>query len=150
MSPQGELYKCSMDQHVQAFITTLFFMLNNKYDAWQLDNVLQLSCATNPRIKCNTSAQAAVKQYSIDFLAAFAPVAVPTANHGANGAMITSCICHGCPWSSLVLEGKNTYTHVHEWYQASIANKIRDDGNSFCVCRFAASEQQRHAAIQVV
>ena len=32
-----------------------------------------------------------------------------------NGGMITSCICHGCPWSDLVLEGKTTFQHYFDW-----------------------------------
>jgi hypothetical protein len=27
-----------------------------------------------------------------------------------------SCICHGCPWGDLRLEGKNSYQHYADWY----------------------------------
>jgi hypothetical protein len=47
---------------------------------------------------------AAVLQYGEDFLAQFEPVTTK----GVNGAMITSCICHGCPWATLELEGKTS------------------------------------------
>jgi len=33
-----------------------------------------------------------------------------------NGGMITSCICHGCPWPALQLDGKNSYQHYADWY----------------------------------
>ena len=28
-----------------------------------------------------------------------------------NGGMITSCICHGCPWGALELDGKLSFQH---------------------------------------
>ena len=33
-----------------------------------------------------------------------------------SGGLITSCICHGCSWSSLALEGKTSYEHYAAWY----------------------------------
>ena len=33
-----------------------------------------------------------------------------------HGGMITSCMCHGCPWPDLVLEGKSTYQHYADWF----------------------------------
>ena len=33
-----------------------------------------------------------------------------------NGGMITSCICHGCPWSVLKVEGKTSYQHYADWF----------------------------------
>jgi hypothetical protein len=29
--------------------------------------------------------------------------------------MITSCICHGCPWPTLEVEGKTSYQHYAAW-----------------------------------
>jgi hypothetical protein len=34
----------------------------------------------------------------------------------ANGGMITSCICHGCPWGDLKLDGKSSYQHYADWF----------------------------------
>eukprot|EP00041_Stephanoeca_diplocostata_P011445 m.189921 g.189921 ORF g.189921 m.189921 type:complete len:414 (+) comp18538_c0_seq5:231-1472(+) len=95
---------CFMSPHMQQFIQTPFFMFNSKYDAWQLQNELQTEWVTKPE-------QDAVLQYGEDFLKQFAPV--PT--EGKNGAMITSCICHGCPWSSLKLANKTSYEHYADW-----------------------------------
>ena len=52
-------------------------------------------------------------QYGKDFLAQFQPV---TAS-GRNGAFITSCICHGCPWPSneIALGGVGAYTAYANW-----------------------------------
>merc|ERR1712203_1229256 len=56
--------------------------------------------------------QDAVIQYGVDFLAQFKPVQ----SEPKNGAMITSCICHGCPWPQLELEGKTSYQHYADWF----------------------------------
>merc|ERR1719329_48807 len=40
----------------------------------------------------------------------------PVQSESQNGAMITSCICHGCPWAQLELEGKTSYQHYADWY----------------------------------
>lgn len=96
---------CFMSPHMQQFIETPFFVFNSKYDAWQLANELQTNWATKPE-------QDAVLQYGVDFLNQFKPIQ----SEPKNGALITSCICHGCPWSDLVLEGKNTYQHYASWF----------------------------------
>jgi hypothetical protein len=41
---------------------------------------------------------------------------VYTAPESKNGGMITSCICHGCPWSDLILEGQTTEQHYFAWF----------------------------------
>jgi len=33
--------------------------------------------------------------------------------------MITSCICHGCPWNDLVLDNKTSYEHYAAWFAGS-------------------------------
>ena len=53
-------------------------------------------------------------QYGKDFLNQLAPVYL--GGETKHGGMITSCICHGCPWPSLVLEGKNSYQHYADWF----------------------------------
>ena len=49
-------------------------------------------------------------KYGKDFLADFTPVRA----EDKNGAFITSCICHGCPWTSptaLNIDGKSVHQH---------------------------------------
>jgi len=98
---------CFMSPHMQDTIETPFFMFNSKYDAWQLGNEFQ-SHWTTP------AEQAGVLQYGKDFLAQFAAV-YQDPGGTKNGAMITSCICHGCPWSTLELEGKTSFQHYAAW-----------------------------------
>lgn len=78
---------------------------NSRFDAWQLANINQAGWKTAPE-------QAAVFQYGADFLSAWSAV-VPRS--GLNGAFITTCICHGCNWTSFVLDGKNAYGHYAAW-----------------------------------
>jgi len=102
--PETKHY-CFMSPHMQQFIQTPFFMSNSKYDAWQLGNILQTRWKT-------AETQAAVIQYGEDFLEQFKPVQ----SEPRNGAMITSCICHGCPWNQLVLDGQQSYQHYADWF----------------------------------
>jgi hypothetical protein len=107
---------CFMSPHMQEFIETPFFMFNSKYDAWQLGNIFQSNWETKEE-------QAGVLQYGKDFMKQLAPVYLPASDGGGsgsggkgkNGGMITSCICHGCPWSDLVVEGKTTFEHYFDW-----------------------------------
>lgn len=96
---------CFMSPHMQQFIQTPFFMFNSKYDAWQLANELQTEWKTKAE-------QEAVLQYGEDFLQQFKAIQ----GEGKHGAMITSCICHGCPWQNFMLEGKSSYQHYAAWY----------------------------------
>jgi len=102
---------CFMSPHMQSFISTPFYVFNSKYDSWQLANILQ----TNWQTKAE---QDAVLQYGLDFLKQFSPIQ----QEGPNGAFITSCICHGCPWSTLVLDSKTPYGHYAAWHNGLIAH----------------------------
>jgi len=95
---------CFMSPHMEDVVQSPLFVFNSKYDAWQLANELQTKWAT-------AAEQKAVLQYGEDFLAQFEPLKA----NPKNGAMITSCICHGCPWTELALEGKTTYEHYAAW-----------------------------------
>ena len=37
--------------------------------------------------------------------------------------MSQSCICHGCPWPALVLDGKNSYQHYAAWFVGNDTGK---------------------------
>ena len=102
-----EPHLCFMSPHMQDAIETPFFMLNSKYDAWQLGNEFQS--------KWDTAAErAGVLQYGRDFMTQLSPVY--QSGETKHGGMITSCICHGCPWPVLELEGKTTYEHYADWF----------------------------------
>ena len=98
---------CFMSPHMVTNIKTPVFVFNSKYDAWQLSNEFQSDWAT-------AAEQKGVLQYGIDFMSQFAAVAADE----KNGAFITSCICHGCPWSdptALNIDGLSVYQHYAAW-----------------------------------
>ena len=93
-------------------------MFNSKYDAWQMTNILQVPCLANPKhhsTTCDADERAAVIKYGQAFMEDFQPVTM----QAKNGAMITSCICHGCNWASITLDNKNSYEHYAEWYEGT-------------------------------
>ena len=56
------------------------------------------------------------KRYGKDFLADFAPVS-QGAGQDKNGAFITSCICHGCPWNDSTLKELEIGIEGFEWFE---------------------------------
>jgi len=117
-----EPHYCFMSPHMAKFMNTPFFMFNSRFDAWQMDNDLQIPCSAGEpnHPKCNSTEQAAIVQYGADFITALQPVVESAPK---NGAFITSCICHGCNWTGLVLEGATSYHHYLNWFQGKSAVK---------------------------
>ena len=103
---------CFMSPHMQDSMETPFFMFNSKYDAWQLGNEFQSSWQTKDE-------QKGVLQYGEDFMAQLAPAYL--GGETKNGGMITSCICHGCPWNALTLQGKTSNEHYADWFYGKTA-----------------------------
>jgi hypothetical protein len=110
-----EPWLCFMSPHMQDVIQTPFFVFNSKYDAWQLENELKTTWSSTDKQELD-----AVLQYGKDFLRDFQPV--QTAKK--NGAFITSCICHGCPWDveannatgTLAVNGVSPWKAYANWY----------------------------------
>jgi hypothetical protein len=89
---------------MQKFVKTPFFIFNSKFDAWQLSNELH-SYKTD-----------LVVQYGKDFMSQFSPMY----SEPKNGAFITTCVCHGCPWSALTLTNDSkltSYNHYAAWHE---------------------------------
>lgn len=98
---------CFMSPHMVDVIKTPLFVFNSKYDSWQLGNEFQSGWETPDE-------QAGVLQYGRDFLAQFKAVQADS----KNGAFITSCICHGCPWfdpTALKIDDKSVVQHYAAW-----------------------------------
>eukprot|EP00939_MAST-03C_sp_MAST-3C-sp1_P000133 g133.t1 len=104
-----EPWLCFMSPHMEDVIETPFFVFNSKYDAWQLANEFQSSWTTKAE-------QDGVLDYGVGFLQDFKPVEADS----KNGAFITSCICHGCPWqdpTALIFDkGPSPYRAYGSWY----------------------------------
>ena len=102
---------CFMSPHMQDVIKTPFFVFNSKYDDWQLNEILKVNPWSG-----NATRQQAILQYGTDFLTDFQPV---VQENDKNGAFITSCICHGCPWNdpdALTFNTLNPYQAYANWY----------------------------------
>jgi len=111
---------CFLAPHLLPFIETPLFVLNSKYDQWQLTNELQSDWKTE-------ETQSAVEAYGNDFLSALLPLVKET----GNGGFITSCICHGCAWDKLSLNGTVGGTPIsangYSWY-ALWASGLGEEG----------------------
>lgn len=59
---RDEPHKCFMSPHMNMFVETPFFMFNSRFDAWQMDNDLQVPChaGESNHQKCTTAEQAAI------------------------------------------------------------------------------------------
>lgn len=78
------------------------------FDAWQISNILQIAqWSTKPE-------QDAIVEYGMSFLSQFAAANRQAADR--NGAFISTCICHACPFPTLELEGKTAFQHYAAWY----------------------------------
>lgn len=115
LHPQ-EPHLCFMSPHAQAVMRTPFFMFNSRYDHWQLANEFQSAWQTEAE-------RNGVIKYGEDFLTQLAPV-YAGGEGKKNGGMITSCICHGCPWAQLVLENKTSFQHYADWFYGATAGGL--------------------------
>jgi hypothetical protein len=92
--PTEQQHYCVMSPHMVQFIQTPFFVFNSRFDAWQLENILQISgWKTKP-------VQEAVLQYGADFLTQFEAVTT------GSTAAVRCFRCCGMLW---VLDGCNLY-----------------------------------------
>jgi len=81
---------CFMAPHMVATIKTPLFMLNSRFDEWQLVNIFQSTWQTNDTM-------AAVLEYGESFLQQLAPVL----ESSIHGGIIGTCICHCQPMVGL-------------------------------------------------
>ena len=99
-------FMCFMSPHLAPFIRTPWWMVNSKYDSWQLGNDLQLANYSNAEFYDDVLA------YGEDFLSAAAPIA----GMARSGGFVTSCVCHSCPWDKLVDDqGVAVYERYAAW-----------------------------------
>jgi hypothetical protein len=122
----SEPHLCFMSPHMVKFVQSPFFMFNSRFDAWQMDNDLQVTCSVGDKghRPCSTAEQAAIVQYGADFLSDLKPVIASTPK---NGGFITSCICHGCPWSTLTLDNATSYQHYARWHRGQDGSSMHID-----------------------
>lgn len=97
-APQGEPWRCFLQQYAAQYIRTPTFIVNSAYDMWQVLNDLNLGCvpstngqpvAGNP--SCNATRLAVMDAYRTQQLQAMAPV---FNGYPGNGAYVDSCFVH--------------------------------------------------------
>ena len=109
-------WACFLPPVMEAWVKRPMFILNSRFDAWQLANINGLGCIadqTPGRAHCDATERSAAVRYGEDFDAQLAPAL--SAPRFRRGAFITTCVCHGCPWSALALGGRSAYQALGEW-----------------------------------
>lgn len=92
-----------------------------------VNNDLQVPCHLGEpnHPKCTTVEQDAVLKYGSDFLQALKPV-IDSAPK--NGAFITSCVCHSCPWNGITTgtpgDTKTSYGHYAAWHTQHLLARL--------------------------
>ena len=96
---------CFMAPHMVAFIETPAFAFNSRFDQFQLGSILQL-------VNWTTAPQ---RQAVLSFGGSFLDQLAPLLSNGRHGAFISTCICHGCPWDDLEIDGRTSYQEYGAW-----------------------------------
>lgn len=109
-----EPHLCFMSPHMSQFIETPLFMFNSRFDAWQLANEFQSHWNT-------AEEQAGVIKYGTTFLQELSALRKVNDKNKKHGGMITTCICHGCPWADLELDNKSSYEHYADWFYGKVS-----------------------------
>lgn len=115
-------WHCIMAQYTYPHIQTPIFILNSKYDSWQLDNVLDLTCVPWD----GTPAQCSPEDV-LDFLNfgnATQTTIMSTFNGKKDGMWVCSCVQH-CQcldngsvlaWVNITIDGVTPDQGFYNWY----------------------------------
>jgi len=90
--PVDQQWHCIMAPYTYPHISTPLFILNSKYDSWQLDNVLDLSCIPWDGTPSNCSPQNV--QAFLDFGNTTQNTIISMFNATKDGMWVDSCIQH--------------------------------------------------------
>ena len=118
---------CMFAPHLAPFIETPLFVLQAKYDAWQIPNILGSSDA------------AAINAFGADMLKL---LRANVLNRPANAVFLDSCRHHCGGWDMYVVDGLTEARAFAEWYRGvALPNRGRllDDSAypcAACVCSF--------------
>jgi len=125
---------CMLSPRLQQHVESPFFLFTSSYDSWQLRNILGLLCVESlspdkttvlpATHDCNRDEQKILEAFNDRFLLEMAELS--EMQNYQHGAIVTSCICHDCPWEHLVLDGKTGVELYVDWY-----NGVKDDKLNF-------------------
>lgn len=119
--------KCLLSAVLQSYVRTPFFLMQTKFDQWQLANVVGLpwsNCIiSNHNADCNstesTQQQPHVLTFARELLDDLAPLISSAAERG-NSGFVSSCICHyRCPYGNLTMPsgGPSATAFFEAWLQ---------------------------------
>lgn len=63
----SDAWRCIMAPHAAQFVETPWFALQSRFDTWQLGNIAQLPCASDP-LKCNETMWRDMQAYGQSFM----------------------------------------------------------------------------------
>ncbi|XP_065888663.1 uncharacterized protein [Dysidea avara] len=118
-----EEWKCFMAQYTYPHIKTPIFLLNARYDTYQIGNILGLNCYPP---NCTADQMKEFENYGNEFLNAAAPAISST----SNGVYIDSCQIHcqsltPTPWSKFIVGGQTMRDTFNAWLTNSTATKSK-------------------------
>ena len=125
-----------MAPHAAQFVETPWFALQSRFDTWQLGNIAQLPCASDP-LKCNETMWRDMQAYGQSFMMQFAPFQTPSSK---NGAFLDACLVHGSTSSEIdgLRNGEafeswltGNETHGNWWTQKCSGLAPAADGDPF-------------------
>lgn len=90
-------------------------MFNSRFDAFQLGNILD-DFPGEPQNWTSAAGRRGVLSYGDAFVAQLRPAVLRSTS---NGVFITTCICHGCPWPNLRLDGLSANEHYVRWLRGA-------------------------------
>ena len=106
---------CFMAPHVAPSVTTPMFLTNSRFDAFQLSTILKVWPGLSPYNFSNQKGRTAVLEYGDAFVKSLRKNVLD--GKPLNGAFITTCICHGCPWENLHVNGTYTWKAYNDWFK---------------------------------
>jgi len=124
-------WKCLLAQHTYSFIKTPLFLLQAKYDSWQIQNILQLGCLGWVEVPRCTGAEL---DAFMEFGTAFLTTINPAITSPKDGIWLNACTQHcqsvnNAPvlgWTSLRVNGVTARDGFASWYYKRSNGKYVD------------------------
>lgn len=113
-------WRCIFAPTAALFVQTPFFLLQSRFDEWQLGYILFLPCIQTQSwgppytpSTCSPREDAAIAAYGFDFMAQLQPVIDASAAGSLNGGFVDACIIHGSTSSSI--DGRTNEEAFSAW-----------------------------------
>jgi len=124
-------WKCLFAVQTYPFINTPLFLVQAKYDSWQIQNILQLQCLQWDDVpKCNPAELKAFMDYGASMLSAL----TPAINSPKDGVWLNACTQHcqtlnnggALAWTSLHIDNVLLRDAFANWYYKRSNGKYVD------------------------